>query len=50
MKIDDNVVEVDAMDYSDHNYIEVYKMDAHNNVQIQKADDMLEEEVGDMLE
>ena len=39
MKIDDAIVEVDAVDCMGHGYIEVYKMDAHNKAQ--KADDML---------
>ena len=43
MKIDDAIVEVDAVDCMGHGYIEVYKMDAHNKAQ--KADDMLGEEI-----
>ena len=45
---DDAIVEDDAVDYLNPRYIQVYKMFAHNDVQ--KADDMLQEENGDTLE
>ena len=38
----------DAVDYSNHGYIEVYEMDTHNNAQ--KANNKLEDEAGDTLE
>ena len=48
MMINDPVVEDDAVDYSDHGIILVYKMFTHNDAQ--KADDNLQEKSGDTLE
>ena len=48
LMIDDPVVEDDAVDYSDHCYIQVYEMFAHNDAQ--KADNVLQEKSGDTLE
>ena len=48
MMINDPVVEDDAVDYSDHGIIQVYKIFAHNDAQ--KADDILQEKSDDTLE